>query len=460
MAGHLRERIDASPMTRFQWGTVLICVLLNVSDGFDVLVMSFTAHAVATEWGLSGAQIGFLLSAGLFGMAAGSILLGPLGDVIGRRNLTLLSLFLASSGMLLSSVAQNAAQLGLLRVLTGLGVGAMLASANVIASESANRRWRGLAVSLNSTGYAIGATSGGVLAVLLIGQWGWRAVFLVGGLSTLALIPLVWARLPESLDHLVTKRPAGALERLNTLLGRFGQPALESLPSPAPRGAGRGTAVQQLLTPESLRSTLLIWAAFFMVMYGFYFVTSWTPTLLVEAGLSADEGITGGTLLNVGGIFGAAILGVAAARFALKRVLVAYTLVAAVLLLIFVPTTGTLGLAFALGGMIGLFSNGCVAGLYAITPSLYAPSVRSTGVGWAIGVGRLGAIIAPLITGALLDGGWASGQLYAVAAGAFVLGGIAVAFLRGTGADLAGNAAVQGGSTVSRAERAGDDPPA
>ena len=437
MAAQLRERIDASAMTRFQWGTVIICVALNVSDGFDVLVMAFTANAVAADWGLSGAQVGFLLSAGLFGMAAGSILLAPLGDFIGRRNLTLLSLVIAAAGMLLSSVAQDAAQLGLLRILTGVGIGAMLASANVIASESANQRWRGLAVSLNSAGFAVGATAGGVLSVLLIDQFGWRSVFLAGGLMTVVLIPIVLVRLPESLDHLLSKRPAHALERVNTLMRRIGQPALEALPPVTAQDTKPKGQVRQLLTPETVRSTLLVWVAFFMVMYGFYFVTSWTPTLLVEAGLSANEGITGGTLLNVGGIFGAAILGVAAARFALKHVLVVYTILAALLLVAFVPTTGVLALAFALGGAIGLFSNGCVAGLYAITPSLYTASVRSTGVGWAIGVGRLGAILAPLITGALLDAGWSSGQLYAVTAGVFVLGGIAVACLRGSGARLA-----------------------
>ncbi|NYH51577.1 benzoate transport [Nocardiopsis arvandica] len=437
MDGHLRERIDASAMTRFQWGTVLICITLNVLDGFDVLVMAFTANAVSGDWDLSGAQLGFLLSAGLFGMAAGAILLAPLGDVVGRRNLTLLSLVVAASGMLLSSAAQDAAQLGLLRVLTGLGVGAMLASANVISSESANRRWRGLAVSLNSTGYAVGATAGGLLAVLLVGQWGWRSVFLVGGLATAALVPVVLVRMPESLDHLLSRRPRNTLGRLNALLERFGQKPLEALPEPVAAEHAQAP-VRQLLAPGTVRSTLLIWAAFFMVMYGFYFVTSWTPALLVEAGLSADEGVTGGTLLNLGGIFGAALLGVAAARFALRRVLVAYTLLAAVMLLVFVPSTGAPALAFVLGGAIGLFANGCVAGLYAIVPSSYSASVRATGVGWALGIGRIGAILSPLIAGGLLDAGWSSGRLYAVAAGAFVLGGVAVAALGGSGADLAG----------------------
>lgn len=427
----LRERIDSSPMTRYQWGAIAICGLLNVLDGFDVLVMAFTAQSVSQEWDLSGSVVGLLLSAGLFGMAAGSLFLAPWADTIGRRAMILLCLALASTGMLLSAVSQNAMQLGLLRALTGVGIGGILASSNVIASEYASNRWRGLAVSLNSTGYAVGATLGGIIAVVLQNSLGWRSVFLFGGLCTAAIIPVVYARLPESIDFLLVRRPANALDRINAFAQRAGQPRLDELPAPrAAATADAGFAMRVLLSPQRRRSTLLVWFAFFMAMFGFYFVTSWTPKLLVEAGMSANQGVTGGVLLNLGGIFGATLLGALSARFALKRVLIAYMAIAGVLLVVFVPATASIVIAFGLGALIGVFANGCIAGLYAITPSVYSPAVRATGVGWGIGIGRVGAIASPIVAGALLDRDWSPTQLYILVAASFVLAGLAVSRLR------------------------------
>lgn len=202
----LRRALDDEPMRPFQWLAVAVCIVLNLIDGFDVLVMAFTASSVAAEWNLGGAEIGLLLSAGLFGMAAGSLFIAPWADRWGRRPLILACLALSGLGMLASALSQAAWQLALLRGLTGLGIGGILASSNVIASEYASRRWRGLAVSLQSTGYALGATLGGLLAVWLIGAWGWRSVFVFGAGLTLAVIPLVCLCLPESLDFLLARR--------------------------------------------------------------------------------------------------------------------------------------------------------------------------------------------------------------------------------------------------------------
>ena len=230
MSVDLKSVVDERPMARFQWLAVGICIVLNMIDGFDVLVMAFTASSVSAEWGLNGAQIGLLLSAGLFGMAAGSLFIAPWADRFGRRPLILFCLLLSGVGMLLSALSQTPLQLALLRGLTGLGIGGILASSNVIASEYANKRWRGLAVSLQSTGYALGATLGGLLSVWLLTHFGWRSVFIFGGAVTLAVIPLVLLYLPESLDFLIARRPENALARINRLAARLGQPALRELP--------------------------------------------------------------------------------------------------------------------------------------------------------------------------------------------------------------------------------------
>ena len=163
MQRNVLHEINDNKMSRYQWFVILICILLNVIDGFDVMVMAFTAPAVSAEWALSGAQIGILLSAGLFGMAAGSIFLAPQADRIGRRLLILICLILSGLSMSACALVQDHTILAILRFITGVGVGGILASSNVLASEYANARWRSLAVSLMSTGYGIGATLGGIL---------------------------------------------------------------------------------------------------------------------------------------------------------------------------------------------------------------------------------------------------------------------------------------------------------
>jgi benzoate transport len=430
MSVDLKSVVDERPMARFQWLAVGICIVLNMIDGFDVLVMAFTASSVSAEWSLNGAQIGLLLSAGLFGMAAGSLFIAPWADRYGRRPLILFCLLLSGAGMLLSALSQTPLQLALLRGLTGLGIGGILASSNVIASEYANKRWRGLAVSLQSTGYALGATLGGLLSVWLLTHFGWRSVFIFGGAVTLAVIPLVLLYLPESLDFLIARRPANALVRINRLAARLGQPELRELPvalSAPTSGRGR---LAQLLSPDSRRTTLLIWLLFFLVMFGFYFVMSWTPKLLVSAGLSAQQGISGGVLLSVGGIFGAALIGGLASRWRLTRVLSLFMLITAGLLVLFVGSASSVSMALGLGLLIGLFANGCVAGLYALSPIVYDASVRTTGVGWGIGIGRIGAILSPTVAGLLLDSGWQPLHLYGVFAVVFVIAAAVLLQLR------------------------------
>lgn len=426
----LREVLDDQPMTRFQWGAVAVCVLLNMLDGFDVVVMAFTGKTVSAYWGLTGAELGMLLSAGLIGMGVGSMFIAPWADRIGRRPIVLSCLAIAGVGMLLSAASQSPLQLGALRAVTGLGIGGILATSNVIAAEYASARWRGLAVSLNSTGYALGATLGGLLTAVLIGQFGWRSVFLAGGIATVASIPLVWWRLPESLDFLLVRRPKRALERVNALLARMRHGTLTELPAPPAAPNGVGANYRELLTSKFRRNTLVLWVAFFCILAGFYFVTSWTPTLLVEAGLSPTAGITGGTLLNLGGIFGAALLGLLAARFALRNVLIGYLVTAAVLLAVFIASISSLALAFTVAALIGVVVNGCVAGLYAITPAVYEPAVRTTGVGTGLAIGRAGAVLAPSIAGALLDNGWTAEQLYFASGAVFVVTAALLLLLR------------------------------
>lgn len=418
-------------MSPYQWLIVGLCIVLNALDGFDVLAMAFTANSVTREFGLSGGELGILLSAGLVGMAAGSLGLAPFADVIGRRPMVLISVGLATAGMLLAALSHSALELGIWRVVTGLGIGGILACTNVIASEYSSKRWRGLAISIYTAGYGIGATLGGTAAVTLQASFGWRSVFLFGGICTAGTLLLLAALLPESVDFLASRRPRNVVDRLNKIARKIGQPALTELPAVAAVAkTGKKNKLSELFTAGNRRSTGLVWVAFFTVMFGFYFVNSWTPRLLVTAGMTESQGVIGGLMLTLGGTFGSLLYGLLTVRWNSRRVMMAFAVLSAATMVMFISTAGILALAFAAGGVVGMLINGCIAGMYTIAPALYGASVRSTGVGWAIGIGRVGAIVAPLITGALLDAHWTASMLYMGVGVVVLVAAAAVAAMR------------------------------
>ncbi|MFJ9387535.1 MFS transporter [Nocardioides sp. NPDC101246] len=430
---NLRARIDAAAMTPYQWMVVALCVLLNCLDGFDVMAMAFTASSLTEEFALSGSELGLLLSAGLVGMAVGSLALAPVADVIGRRPLILISVGLATLGMLLSAAAPTAVLLGLARVVTGLGVGGILASTNVIASEYASARWRGLAIGLYTAGYGIGATLGGVAARGMLADLGWRSVFVAGGVATGIALVLLVVLLPESVDFLVQRRPRQAVERINRILGRLGQPAVtaDSLGSaPVPTTRRRSGNPGVLLGADLRRSTLLIWVAFLATMFGFYFVNSWTPQLLVTSGMSEADAVTAGMMLALGGTAGSVLYGLIASRLDSRLVLIGFTVLSALTMVVFITSTALLTVALVIGVLVGALINGCIAGLYTITPAVYGTEIRSTGMGWAIGIGRIGAILSPMLAGRLLDASWTPVNLYVGAAVVVAISAVALLFLR------------------------------
>ncbi|WP_298584560.1 MFS transporter [uncultured Kocuria sp.] len=417
-------------MSSYQWLIIAVTTFLNALDGYDVLAMAFTATSVTEEFGLSGSQLGWLLSAGLIGMAAGSLVLGPFADRYGRRKILVVALAVNALGLFLSTTAGSVLELGLWRVVTGLGVGGILASATVITSEYASARRRGMAVSIFTAGYGVGATLGGMGATQLIPAFGWRSVFLTGGLLTLVAIALVVAVLPESVDYLRTRRPAGAVQKLNRIARRIRLDGEVEL-GPAPAGAdGRRSSVGMLLSGRYRTATLLLWTAFFVIMFGFYFANSWTPRLLVETGMTEQQGIIGGLMLTMGGTFGSLLYGVLTTRWDERLTLMSFTVLSAVTLVLFITTTSVPLLAFSSGVVVGMLINGCIAGLYTVAPMTYEPGIRTTGVGWGIGVGRAGAILAPIAVGALLDTGWTPTQLYVGVAVVVALAALALIRLR------------------------------
>jgi len=236
--------IDEGAMGRAQWLAVLVTVGLNALDGFDVLSISFASPGIARDWGIDQATLGWVLSMELFGMAAGSLLLGGVADKVGRRPTILGCLIAMAVGMFGAARAHGVADLLPWRLLTGLGIGGTLAAINAAAAELSNRRWRNFAMALMVIGYPLGGVFGGLIVQKLLASAGWRTVFVFGAAATAAFLPLVWWLVPESVAFLDRRRAAGALEQINRTLARFGHAA-------AAHSARRSRRASGILSPTS-----------------------------------------------------------------------------------------------------------------------------------------------------------------------------------------------------------------
>lgn len=397
---NVREIIDKAPVTRLQIAVVAVCFVLNMLDGIDVLAVSFAAPPITAEWSLSAKAMGSVFSAGLIGMTLGAMFLASLADRMGRRKMLLLCVLMVAAGTGLTGLVATLEQLIILRILTGLGIGSMLASLTSMVSEYTPARRRNLGISIMVGGYPLGAIFGGFLAAWVIPEFGWRAMFVAFGAITAIMFPIV-LMLPESLHFLVQKRPGNALQKLNKVISKLGQPQLEALPPADEEHVVPG--VSALLTGKRRSSTLRLWAAFFMTFLTLYFLYSWIPKIIVDSGLPLEKGIYTSIALNVGAIIGVVSLGYLADRLGLALLTLVFLLGAAAAMIIFAFSPPVIAALLVVTFFVGMFIQGGFSGLYSASARIYPTEVRTTGVGWAIGAGRTGAIIGPFVGGVLMD---------------------------------------------------------
>jgi len=394
--------IDNNPMTSLQYSTIFICFLMNMLDGMDVLVISYTAPAIAKAWDISPQALGTVFSAGLFGMTIGTLFLAPFADKIGRKSIILISGIIMGVCIYLTSYAASITELLIYRFVSGLGIGSMLASTASLASEYTPNKTRDFWVSFVISGYPIGAVVAGLVAAKVIPAEGWQQMFRIAGIASIFSVPLILFFLSESIDFYLRTQPQNALEKLNKILAKMNIQSLESLPiidkikSKLP--------VDQLLKTDFKKPTLQLWAALFMAFAALYFLTSWIPKLAKDAGLSMELAIYAGTVFNIGAFFGIITQGYFSSKYGLKKTLGIILVLTGVLMASFGLFVGSDVILLILA-LLGFGIQGGFVGLYALSARLYPTEFRTTGVGWAMGAGRLGGIVGPLIGGLLIGAG-------------------------------------------------------
>lgn len=390
-------------MSRLQLIAIAITIGLNALDGFDVLSISFASPGIAAEWGIDRAALGIVLSMELIGMALGSIFLGGVADKIGRRKTILGCLVTMTIGMFMASTVTSLIELSLWRVLTGIGIGGMLASINAVAAEFSNARRRHLSVSLMAIGYPIGAVLGGVIVARLLKTQDWRAVFHFGAAITAAFIPLVYVFVPESVHWLTRKQPVGALEQINRTLKRMGHAAVASLPVISE--AVRKRSVADIFGSGLIAITVLVTTAYFFHITTFYFIIKWVPKIVVDLGFTPASAAGVLVWANVGGALGGATLGLLALRFDLKQLTIATMILSTVAVTIFGQTPSDLQRLSLICALAGFCTNAAIVGMYAIFAQAFPTHVRASGTGFAVGMGRGGSVLSPIVAGFLFQGG-------------------------------------------------------
>ncbi len=428
----VRRFIDERPFGTYQRGIIALCTLLCMVDGFDVQAIAFAAPAIARDWGIDPKSFGPVFGAGLFGLTIGALVAGTVADRIGRRPALILSVIVFGIFSLLTPVAADATQLALLRFATGLGLGGAVPNIITLTSEYAPERLRATVVTVTFCGFPLGATIGGLLSALLMPHWGWQAVFYIGGIAPLLMAVWLARSLPESARFLVVRDyPVERIKKvLSAIDPRANLAAYTAFTLGEGSAAAGGTQVAQLFREGRAARTLLLWLIFFMNLLAMYFLVNWLPILFQRSGLSPERAIFATIVMNAGGIAGGLALGRAIDRLGARGVLIAVSLCATVL----VAATGFFGGEMAVLAVLVFFVGFCVVGgqmgFNAFAASAYPTSMRATGVGWALGVGRIGSVIGPVAGGVLLMAGASLRDILLICSVAPLVAALALVALR------------------------------
>jgi AAHS family 4-hydroxybenzoate transporter-like MFS transporter len=422
----IKSFIDERPISAYQWLLVALCFLVVTADGMDVAIMGFVAPSIIADWHISRPAFGLVMSAAPIGLVIGALTAGPASDRIGRKGVLIASVFLFGVFTIATAFTTSPTSMAILRVLTGIGLGAAMPNTTTLLSEYAPQRKRALLITIMFTGFNLGSALIGFVAGWLIPVHGWRSVLIFGGALPLALIPLQIWLLPESARLLAVR--GATQERIGKVLGRVcgarfnGDETFVSNEPPLPTRKPIGV----LFSHGYGVLTAALWITYFMGLLVIYLLTGWLPTLMKDAGLTVTAAANITAMFQIGGTIGAIIVGWIMDRVRPAPVISAAYLGGAVCVL-GLAWIGALSSSLAVLVLAaGFCMSGAQTGLNAFAPSRYPTVARATGVSWMLGMGRFGSIFGSAFGGALLGLGWQFGAILAMLAVPATLAAIAI----------------------------------
>lgn len=413
---NVNEAIDRQPVCAYQIGILGLCMLVALLDGFDTQSMGYTAPAVAQALNLPREALGPVFSAATLGSACGALSFGPLADRFGRRRFMIAATVTLAVFSLATAFVSSLPELLACRFLTGLGLGGALPSFLALGSEFAPQRRRGLFVTLAFTAFPFGGLIGALTSSYVIPRFGWQSVFYIGGSMPLAVAGALALWLPESLRFLIARNI-----RLDEARRTFRRIAPHLVGADTqlvatPEREREGVPIRHLFTERRAAATLLLWGAFLVTFMVLVTVTAWTPTVLRSVGFSISAAALIVALNNAGSVVASALSGILVERFGPIKTLAPGFILGGLSLAAFGQATSSVATLAVASTLAGFFIGGTGTGLIAAAAALYPTMVRSTGIGWSMGMGRIGQVLGPIGAGVLIGSGFgARGIFYAAA---------------------------------------------
>ena len=419
--------IDNGQVSVQQILVIVLCLVFNMLDGFDITAMAIVATSVSNELGLSADKLGWIFSFALAGMMIGAMGIAPLSDIIGRRKTIIMSLLLVGVSILLTAKASSLTEFIVLRFVSGLGAGTMLACQATLASEYSSEKYRAISVNAVMAGYSLGALMTSVVAGYVMPEYGWRGMFWFGGGATVLMSITAILFIPESLKFLFEQQPTDALKKANKILIKLKRDTLSTLPGIAKSTTAKGgmaNNVKALLSVDHRTRTLILWSTFFLGFATLYVLMSWIPKLVEDTGYSSEIGRSAFYWFNLGGVVGIFISGTLAIRYSLTSVISVLLVGSALAMVIFASVSVDLMVMMMIIFGIGLLQQGGFISLYAAAAKAYPTDIRATGIGWCAGLGRSGAIIGPATAGYLIAAGFDMAAIFYTFAVPMAIGGL------------------------------------
>ena len=395
----VNQVVDDAKFTPFHMNVLFWCMLVIIFDGYDLVIYGVAMKGLVAQWGLSAKEAGFLGSVALFGMMIGAMALGSLADRYGRKKMIALCLVLFSLFTFLCGFAQNPTQFAIMRFIAGVGIGGAMPNLVAMMAEYSPKRMRSTMVSLMFSGYAIGGMLSAGLGIMIVPSMGWEWMFYLG-IIPLFLLPLIWKFLPESLGFLMRQgKEAEVRKILPKVAPELNITAEDQLVREEVVVKKSVVPVGQLFVEHRGVSTLAFWVSFFCCLLMTYALSTWLPKFMEQAGYELKAGLSFLFAMNIGAMIGAIGGGWLADKFNIKAVLVAFLLLGSTAF-VCLGYKAPVPVLYLLVTIAGATTIGTQIVLYSYVAIFYPLKIRSTGIGWASGVGRIGAIVGPIL------GGW------------------------------------------------------
>jgi AAHS family 4-hydroxybenzoate transporter-like MFS transporter len=429
------EIIDQQPLSRFQITTIALCALVMVLDGFDTQCIGFLVPSIAETFHLPLQAFTPVFAWGLIGFMTASMIMGPVADRWGRKWPVVVSTLIFATFATLTGRATSFHEIVIFRALTGLGLGGAMPNVVALTSEYAPKRLQRVFVSTLFFGMPLGALLGGLAASAMIPAWGWRSVFYLGGILPLVVALVLIKALPESVKYLAVR--SGDSRKIAAIMARVAPGADVTASSLiAPDTRSKGLPVKYLFVEGRAFGTVLLWVPFFMNLLMIYFIVSWLPALLRQAHMPVSAGVKAISMFSLAGIIGSLAQGRLMNRYGAYMVMVTEFLVSTLLIGSLAFAAGSLLFIMAVTFVLGFTIQGAQGGLNALAASFYPTAMRSTGVGWALGIGRIGSIVGPVLGGVMLSLEWSPQQIFLAGALPAFIAAVAVLLsnrIRGNG---------------------------